>query len=305
MQNTALTPPLSPVTVQIQAEITAPCWKALPLDIVVLILQKCAHDLSNHQNQTTRSRSRKYIARLSLTSSAFSRIIRPLLFYWLQLKFANDVCILFDIVKSPRSNWLSTDITRVELLCGCLPPPPLWAKMVESLPSLRHLTLNGTTSKDVRPRNFTLWFQRPVLRKLASLRKLHLGAFFIPSFTNLLRDLGAIPKLEEVRLQWLMKKREDSTTTASTEQSRRFFCNSSFAHIRELNIDGCSGSSVLSWIFTSASLHHAYTVLTDKTGAPVGPVDGHIIACIISAISKPHGDISPSSFRCIEDTTGE
>ena len=208
-------------------------WGALPLEIIYLIFQHLTYVLFENKESSSRSLVRQSVSRLSLISSRVADVVRPLLFELLRLGVTDDIRVLFDIAWTPQSTWLSVHVTRFGFVAGCLPLPPLWAVLLVCLPSLQHLVLDVTESND--PPIISLWRQRPVLKKLASL---HTYAPLDRLFLSVV--LQCLPS-SRCRTQFrgdsaCSGDSRDVSATGAPIWQRRFFCTSSFSHIRKLGL---------------------------------------------------------------------
>ena len=133
------------------------------------------------------------LSRLSLVNKELSMKLRPLMFKIVTLQCPRDITFLRCLLHSDTSSWLAGHIEQILVLDMATISI---SGVLRILPSLRSLDiLENRGYKPIIESNL-----RSKLSCAHSLRILRIYAVRFPSFTNLVRLVGALPTLEKLTL---------------------------------------------------------------------------------------------------------
>jgi hypothetical protein len=190
---------------------------------------------------------RRALSRASRVCRELSSTLRSLLFKELTLQDLSDISLLRSIIRSTVSMWLAPHIQAIWLseYKGRMLSA---VALLSSLPSVRNLCIHPDKTSTL------LLELRPQLSHLYSLRYLKLKGIIFPSFSALLRLIGAILSLEELDLDsvdWM----------TACEPGQLPDCKAGFCNIKKVNCEGFSESHdcwPIAWIVTAAATGYSY-----------------------------------------------
>ncbi|GJE91674.1 hypothetical protein PsYK624_078240 [Phanerochaete sordida] len=193
------------------------------------------------------------MSRLCLVSKAWCRRFRAPIFSHLELKTVEDCQMLYRIIQSPLSAWLSAHVSALTIHITCFPHPTLWIPLLRLLPACRtidastyvpHLPLRRMThSSDVKS----------ALQNITTLKLFHCHFF---SFSVLVRVLGDITLLEAIDLSEVTWSGHFPLAAADAHD----ICSGGFSHLRWVDVASCTNNmAVAAWTLSAASTRHTFT----------------------------------------------
>ena len=199
--------------------------RPLCLDVIVTVLDFLYLILRDdlREGRTTK----RNISQLRLVSFRFSKVLQPLLFEHLIISHTSDIAVLADLLRSAGRKTITRFTTVPETL------------------ELRPVV-------DCREFSFPT-HARASLSNLPALRRLELSRCYFPSFSSLVRILGAIPSLEDVAVENVRWGRTNDPLRAPSSAKP-------ISHGKRVHARGCTDDWAFTWIFAATTLGHQFVV---------------------------------------------
>ena len=244
-------------------------WVRLPAELKHMILCELVRQLEqDHHNRE----SRQKMSQLSLSSRAWCRIFRPLLFNELLIwssyagpPLCPQLRMLHSILNSSASKGLTDHIHTVKISSRHKLPSttevhePILAALLGIIRGLHQLSLSSYATEGMLIDQPLLLSWRQRTRSLQHLRSLRMTHCYFPSFSGLIRFLAALPSLQHVVFH---RPRWGEHSGWQPPQWRPHICNSGFHQIKSITLcyaQSPSATLIPSWIFATASTHFQHS----------------------------------------------